>query len=205
MHGNYKTVKTNNRRVIVMLKKTKKNMRISTFFVAFLVFFDQITKYLAVHFLKNKTAIPIIKDVFELQYLENRSAAFGMDPVSLLHKLCSISIFDENPDLFFAFRMGFLVIFTIIILVCLIVLYLRIPSKQQYRYMNWILLFFIAGAIGNFIDRIAHQYVIDFFYFKLIHFPIFNVADIYVTVAAFFMIVLGLFYYKEEDFEVFFP
>ena len=71
--------------------------------------------------------------------------------------------------------------------------------------MNGILLFFIAGAIGNFIDRVVHKYVIDFFYFKLINFPIFNVADIYVTVAAFFMIVLGLFYYKDEDFEVFFP
>ena len=69
--------------------------------------------------------------------------------------------------------------------------------------MNWILLFFMAGAIGNFIDRIINQYVVDFFYFKLINFPIFNVADIYVTVAAVFMLFLGLFYYKEEDFEIF--
>lgn len=188
-----------------MLKKTKKNMLISTFFIAFLVLFDQITKYIAVYFLKDKPAIPIIKDVFELQYLENRSAAFGMDPISFLHNLCSISVFDENPDLFFLFRMGFLVLFTIVILLCLIVIYLRIPSEQRYRYMNRILLFFIAGAIGNFIDRVVNQYVIDFFYFKLINFPIFNVADIYVTISAFFMIIFGIFYYKEEDFEVFFP
>ena len=69
--------------------------------------------------------------------------------------------------------------------------------------MNWSLLFFMAGAIGNFIDRITNQYVVDFFYFKLINFPIFNVADIYVTIAAVFMLFLGLFYYKEEDFEIF--
>ena len=48
------------------------------------------------------------------------------------------------------------------------------------------------------------KYVVDFFYFKLINFPIFNVADIYVTVAAFAFIILGIFYYKEEDFEMIF-
>jgi len=54
--------------------------------------------------------------------------------------------------------------------------------------------------LGNFIDRVFRNYVVDFFYFKLIDFPVFNVADIYVTVAAFAMIILGLFYYKEEDY-----
>ena len=49
-------------------------------------------------------------------------------------------------------------------------------------------------------DRVFRNYVVDFFYFKLIDFPVFNVADIYVTVAAFAMIILGLFYYKEEDY-----
>ena len=49
------------------------------------------------------------------------------------------------------------------------------------------------------------DYVVDFFYFVLIDFPIFNVADIYVTVAAFLLIVLGLFYYREEDFERIMP
>jgi signal peptidase II len=45
---------------------------------------------------------------------------------------------------------------------------------------------------------------VDFFYFCLIDFPIFNVADIYVTLSAFFMLMLGLFYYKEDDFELVF-
>ena len=54
-------------------------------------------------------------------------------------------------------------------------------------------------------SRIVNNYVVDFFYFSLINFPIFNVADIYVTVAAFMFIILGLFYYKEEDFSLIFP
>ena len=57
----------------------------------------------------------------------------------------------------------------------------------------------IAGAVGNLIDRVRLNYVIDFFYFKLIDFPIFNVADIYVSVGTAVLIILILFYYKEEE------
>ena len=59
----------------------------------------------------------------------------------------------------------------------------------------------MSGAIGNLIDRCFRKYVVDFFYFKLIDFPVFNVADIYVTSAAIVLIILIMFYYKEEDFD----
>ena len=59
----------------------------------------------------------------------------------------------------------------------------------------------LSGAFGNCIDRIRLNYVVDFLYFKLINFPIFNVADIYVTVAAFLLVILILIYYKEDDLE----
>ena len=59
-----------------------------------------------------------------------------------------------------------------------------------------------AGAVGNFIDRMSNGYVVDFFYFKLINFPVFNVADIYVTLSAVFLVILLLFKYKEEDLNV---
>ena len=49
------------------------------------------------------------------------------------------------------------------------------------------------------IDRVRLNYVIDFFYFRLIDFPIFNVADCYVVIACLLFVVLILFYYKEED------
>lgn len=58
-----------------------------------------------------------------------------------------------------------------------------------------------AGAIGNFIDRLILVYVRDFLYFSLIDFPIFNVADIYVTVSAFAFFLLILVYYKDSDLE----
>ena len=62
-----------------------------------------------------------------------------------------------------------------------------------------------AGAAGNLIDRVSQGYVVDFLYFKLIDFPIFNVADCYVTVATAILMVLFLWYYKDEEFEMLFP
>ena len=64
------------------------------------------------------------------------------------------------------------------------------------------LLFIAAGGIGNMIDRIRLDFVIDFIYFCLINFPIFNVADVYVTVSAIVVIVLILFVYKDSDLEI---
>ena len=65
--------------------------------------------------------------------------------------------------------------------------------------MHLILIFLIAGAIGNFIDRILYHYVIDFIYFSLINFPVFNVADIYVTCSVFVLFILILFVYSEDE------
>ena len=84
-------------------------------------------------------------------------------------------------------------------------MYYKIPWNKHFVWLKVILVLFVAGAIGNLIDRIFLNYVVDFFYFKLINFPIFNVADIYVTVAAILFIIFCLFYYKEEDFELLFP
>ena len=151
---------------------------------ALLIGFDQLTKYWAVSGLKDKDAFVLWNGVFELRYLENRGAAFG------------ILQGQKWP----------LVIFTIVILAILIYVFLnKIPMGKKFFFLDLISILVFAGAIGNFIDRIAQDYVIDFFYFCLIDFPIFNVADIYVTVAAFLLIVLGFFYYKDEDWEKIFP
>lgn len=188
-----------------MKQKSKKTIGIGIFTVWILVVLDQITKYLAVAFLKDQEPFVLIPDVFELHYLENQSAAFGSDIISLLQKIFRLSYFTEHPDAFLTCKMIFFVVFTLIVMIFLFLVYIRVPEKKRYRWIDWILLGFFAGAIGNCIDRIIHNYVIDFFYFKLIDFPIFNVADIYVTVSTFFLIVLAFFYYKEEDYETIFP
>lgn len=185
--------------------KSKKNILISWLVIAALVFFDQITKYLADIFLNGKDAFVLIENVFELHYLENQSAAFGIDLITILQNIFHFSYFIENPDAFLSFKMAFFVIITVAMIVLLYLMYLKIPAERRFRSLNVTLIFFIAGAIGNCIDRMFHNYVIDFFYFKLIDFPIFNVADIYVTVSVFVFAILCFFYYKEEDFEKIFP
>ena len=66
-------------------------------------------------------------------------------------------------------------------------------------------LFIVAGGIGNLIDRIFRGFVVDTFSFVLIDFPVFNVADCYVTVSMFLFVFLILFYYKDEEFDCLFP
>ncbi len=189
------------------MENTKKSGRIlgySGIFAFILVFTDQITKLLAVRFLKGKAPFVVIKNVFELRYLENESAAFSLDPVSLLQKLFHFSYFESHPDAFLRCKMGFFVVLTGTVLVILIYIYRKIPWNRHFLPVNLIMIGFFSGALGNLADRIRCQYVIDFFYFSLIDFPVFNVADIYVTLAAAGLVIV-LFRCKDEDFEMIFP
>lgn len=143
----------------------------------FLVALDQVTKYFAVLHLKEKPAIVLWKGVFELRYLENRGAAFGML---------------QNQKEFF-------LIITFVVLAAIGYILIKMPQDKKYIPLHILLVLITSGAIGNMIDRIRLEYVVDFFYFVLINFPIFNVADIYVSVACVFLAVFMLFVYKDED------
>ena len=92
-------------------------------------------------------------------------------------------------------------IMTPILLIALFYLLLRMPKYKKYIPLDYVIVFLIAGAIGNYIDRITNNYVVDFIYFSLINFPVFNVADIYVTVAVIVLFLLILVFYKDEDLE----
>ena len=144
-----------------------------------LIIIDRITKNLAVINLKDTTEYSVIDGIFSLHYLENHGAAFGIL---------------QNKQIIFY-------IITIIIVFVAAYIYFKLPSEKRYFGLRVIIVFIIAGALGNFIDRITQQYVVDFFYFKAINFPVFNVADIYVTGGAIAFIVLLIFYYKEDDFK----
>ena len=157
---------------------SKRNFIILDVIVSFiLIFIDQYTKHLAVIYLKNKPAFSIIDGVFELNYLENRGAAFGML---------------QNQKLFF------LLVSSIVLIGIGYILY-KIPEEKKYYILHVLLVLIASGAIGNMIDRIRLEYVVDFFYFVLINFPIFNMADIYVSVACILLAFVMLFIYKEED------
>ena len=102
-------------------------------------------------------------------------------------------------------RMAFL-IFTVPVLLLFSYMYCNIASLGgKFRIVKVLIVCVVAGAIGNMIDRIRLSYVVDFLDFNLIRFPVFNVADIYVTVSAGLLILLFFFYYKEEELEQVIP
>ena len=143
-----------------------------------LVILDQATKYAAVMHLKDKPASPLINGVLELNYLENRGAAFGLL---------------QNQKVF-------CVLIAIVILFVIGYVLILMPEDKKYTKMHVLLVVMASGACGNMIDRFRTDYVVDFISFVIIHFPIFNVADIYVTVSTLLFILLFLFVYKENDF-----
>ena len=81
----------------------------------------------------------------------------------------------------------------------------RMPEDKRYRPLAVCLMLVAAGAVGNMIDRVSQGFVVDFLYFRLIDFPVFNVADCYVTIAAFCLVILVMFYYSDEDLACFQP
>lgn len=148
-------------------------------FLIILVAIDQITKYAAVIKLKNQPAFNIIDGVLEFNYLENRGAAFGML---------------QNQKMFFVFvALVFLGVITYVLV--------KVPVEKKYNRIHILLVLIAAGAIGNMIDRLRLDYVVDFIYFVLINFPIFNVADIYVTFSTVILVIQVLFVYKDNDFD----
>ena len=142
----------------------------------FIVVLDQLTKHIAILNLKGKEAIPIINNFLQFKYVENRGAAFGI----LQNK--------QLP----------LIIFTVVILIGIII---YIKNNSELSLLAKISLWgIIGGSIGNLIDRIRLDFVVDFIdvnFWGYYDFPVFNVADSFLVV---FTILLSylVFFEKHE-------
>ena len=151
------------------------------FSVLILTLLDQYTKLLALTHLRQKPGIPLIQGVLELKYLENRGIAFGM----------------------FQGKVAVFVVLCLVFLAAALYVFIRMPKEKYFLPLMLITFLIVAGALGNFIDRLFRGFVVDFIYFSIIDFPIFNVADIYVTLSVIALLILIFFHYKEEDFQFF--
>ena len=120
----------------------------------------------------------IIGDAFVFSYLRNSGAAWGM----------------------LSGRINLFLVFTVIVMLIVTYVIINLPATRKYMPLLITCTLLVSGAVGNFIDRVRFGYVRDFIYFKLINFPVFNVADCYVTVSVALLIILILFVYKEDDF-----
>ena len=141
---------------------------------AVLVAADQITKALAVAYLRPVTTVPLIQDVLHLTYRENTGAAF-----SILN----------------GFRWGFVIL---AVVVSGVLIYINVARKIDSKLFFVSSILVVAGAIGNVIDRVATGAVVDFIDFRLIDFPVFNFADICLTVGVVLLFVYFLFFYGRD-------
>lgn len=128
--------------------------------------------------LLGKPDFKIIGDAFVFSYLRNSGAAWGM----------------------LSGKINLFLVFTVIVMLIVTYVIINLPATRKYMPLLITCTLLVSGAVGNFIDRVRFGYVRDFIYFKLINFPVFNVADCYVTVSVALLIILILFVYKEDDF-----
>lgn len=126
---------------------------------------DQLTKFIVDQTMPLHHSIPIIEDLFSLTYIRNTGAAFGILSGSAA-----------------AFRLPFLLLFSMVAIVFIIMMLRRLPDRETG--LITALAFILGGAIGNLIDRIAYGEVIDFldFYWSRFHWPAFNLADSFITI-----------------------
>ncbi len=138
---------------------------------AIVIMIDQIVKLLIRTKMKINTSIPIIPDIFNLTYTENKGAAF-----SIL----------QNTQI-------------LLIIVGLVFLYLLdyyIKKEKKFSKLSIISLgLIIGGIVGNLVDRILLHAVVDYLDFTLINFPIFNIADSCITIGVILFIISTI---KEE-------
>ncbi len=140
---------------------------------AIIIAVDQITKFVAINQLKGQEPYVIIKNYFELRYVENYGAAFG--------------ILQQR-------RILFIIITSIVLLFLVFFLYKNYKTLSEISKFSIAL--FLGGAIGNFIDRIRLGYVVDFFrvnIFNIYDFPVFNIADIFIVCGTILIIYIVLF------------
>ncbi len=139
--------------------------------VANLLLIDQVVKAASVSSLKEKPPVEVLPNLFNLAYVENRGCAWGM----------------------FQGHVWPLAVFAVIAMGLLIWKRKSVFPRGGWGVFCEILLY--AGILGNLVDRLARGYVVDMFDFHwgVHHFPVFNVADSYITVAAALLLGFGFF------------
>ena len=143
--------------------------------ILFLV--DFFVKRLVIHLMKEQSIIKIIPNFFQICFVRNKGAAF--------------SILENNTLLLILISVGFLIF-----------LNHMIKKEENFTKLSIVSLGMImGGVIGNLFDRIIYRSVIDYLSFKIINydFPIFNLADIFITVGTGLLLLSMLLEKRKEE------
>lgn len=140
---------------------------ITTLIVVISVLSDQISKYYAADLLRDAGSVPFVPGVLSLRYHENSGAAWG---ILADHRWVFMSV-------------------SVVAILAIIGYMVYTRKEKKDVFLRLALPLFLGGGIGNMIDRVRFGYVVDFLEFDFIDFPIFNVADSCVTVAAVLVLI----------------
>lgn len=166
-----------------VLRRSTRKLILLVGIAAVLVLFDQATKWVVHHRFRLGESIPLISGFFNLTYIRNPGAAFGM----LAH---------ADP----AFRIPFFILVPVVALVAIVYIFRRIPDADWQR--SSALALVVGGAVGNLIDRLRFGFVIDFLDFHWqyrYHFPAFNVADSAICVGVGILMLDLVFHSSDEE------
>jgi len=136
---------------------------------------DQTAKLFAAGLLPSVKTVSLIENVFHLTYVENTGAGFGV----------------------FSGYTWILTALTVLVILA-VVIYMTVKRPKNKIFVT-ALTFMMGGAVGNVVDRIRLGYVIDFFDFRLINFPVFNVADCFITVGAVLFVIYVIFLSDKKE------
>ena len=140
---------------------------------------DRVTKWLVARRFALGESKPFITGLLDFVYVRNSGGAWGM----LSGKTAVL-----------------LLVTAAIMVLCVLIL---VKFSKSSPLLLWAIVLVLSGGIGNMIDRLRQGYVVDFLYFKLINFPVFNVADCYVVISVVIFVMLLLFYYNDDDLKEF--
>ncbi|WP_062469326.1 signal peptidase II [Jeotgalibaca dankookensis] len=150
-------------------------MMIYYMLAALLIVVDQLSKWAILQNFELYEEKILLPGFLSLFYIQNRGAAWGI----------------------FEGRMIFFYIITVFVVGYLIYMFHKEKTDSKLVGVSFSLI--LAGAIGNFIDRLVNGFVVDMFRLDFINFPIFNVADMCLTVGVALMLIHVLFFEKEEN------
>lgn len=136
---------------------------------------DQAAKFFAAGLLQSVDTYPLWNEVFHLTYVENKGAGWGM--------------FSDHTWL--------LTVATIIVIVAA-VSYVVVKRPKDQLFLT-AFTFMIGGAVGNLVDRVRQGFVIDFLDFTLIDFPVFNIADCFITIGAAIFVIYVIFFSDKKE------
>jgi len=146
-----------------------------------LILIDQYTKFLVNTHIPLYYSIKVIDDFFNLTHVRNPGVAFGL-------------FADQDSE----YKVLVFILISSVAILAILIIYHQTPDDKKMVRIGLVMIF--SGAIGNLIDRVVYQEVIDFvdIYFGNYHWPAFNFADACITIGVGFMI-LDLFQGEPEQ------